>query len=65
MPTRRLEDRIREMCGRAVTAQNSELDAVFSELKAALREHAKRLGNVAGRKLTGNRTDQTPEGRSV
>ena len=65
MPSRRLEDRIREMCRRAIKAQNSELDEVFSELKAALREHAERLRNVAGRKLTGSKTEQPPERRSA
>ncbi len=53
------------MCRRAIKAQNSELDEVFSELKAALREHAERLRNVAGRKLTGDTTEQPPDRRSA
>ena len=51
MRARRLEDRIRELCGRAVTAQDSELAAVFTALQLALREHTDRLRELAAMRL--------------
>ena len=51
MRARRLEDRIRELCARAVTAQESELDSIFSSLQSALREHNERLRKLAAEKL--------------
>jgi hypothetical protein len=50
-PRRRLEDRIRELCARALTAQESELDAILHALRSALREHAERLRKLAAAKL--------------
>jgi hypothetical protein len=51
VPSRRLEDRIRELCVRSLIAQDSELAAIFSALRAALHEHMERLRNLAARKL--------------
>jgi hypothetical protein len=51
VPSRRLEDRIHELCARSLTAQDSELVAIVSALKAALHEHTDRLRNLAARKL--------------
>jgi hypothetical protein len=51
MPSRRLEDRIRELCAKAVAADSSELSAIFSELKSALHEHSERLRKLAAEKL--------------
>ena len=51
MRARRLEDRIRELCARAVAAQDSELDPIFSALQRALREHNDRLRKLAAEKL--------------
>jgi hypothetical protein len=51
MRARRLEDHIRELCARAVDAQDSELDAIFSALQNALREHNQRLRKLAAAKL--------------
>ena len=34
-----LDERIRELCAKVATAQESESDAVLVELQAALREH--------------------------
>jgi len=48
---RRLEDRIRELCAKALTAQESELDAIHSALRSALREHIERLRRLAAAKL--------------
>jgi uncharacterized coiled-coil protein SlyX len=52
VPRRRLEDRIQDLAGKAVAAQNSEeLNDVIRELRAALREHAARLRKLAAEKL--------------
>src|SRR5258708_15160810 len=51
MRARRLEDAIRELCARAVAAQDSELDSIFSALQQALREHNDRLRKLAAAKL--------------
>ena len=51
MPSSRLDDRIRDLCVKAVTASDSELDAIFSELNKALREHNERLRKLAAEKL--------------
>jgi len=45
---RRLEDRIRELCSEALSAEEPELHAVFSKLKSALHEHTGRLRKLAG-----------------
>ena len=49
---RRLEDRIRELCAMAVTAEEPELERILSELQSALREHTERLRRLAAAKLT-------------
>ena len=49
---RRLEDRIRELCASAVTAEEPELETILSELQSALREHTARLRKLAAAKLT-------------
>jgi len=48
---RRLEDRIRELCAKALTAQESELHAILHALRSALREHNGRLRRLAAAKL--------------
>ena len=51
MPSRRLDDRIRELCVRAASAPPSEAEAILEELKAALAEHTARLRKLAAKKL--------------
>jgi hypothetical protein len=52
--SRRLEDRIRELCAKVVAAkEEEEVGPAISELKSALREHNQRLGRLAVTKLTG------------
>lgn len=34
-----LDERIRELCARAAAAEESEVEAIFAELQAALQEH--------------------------
>ena len=61
---RRLEDRIRELCAKTLTARGTaELEPIFSELKSALHEHTKRLRENAGIKLI-RRENGTPQRRS-
>jgi hypothetical protein len=43
-PMRRLEDRIRELCARSITAGEDEM-SIISDLRAALREHVERVRN--------------------
>jgi hypothetical protein len=50
--SRRLEDRIRELCTKAVAADGSaDFSEVMRQLREALREHANRLRQLAARKL--------------
>jgi hypothetical protein len=46
------EDRVKELCARAVSAVPSELDSIIQELKAALHEHTERLRKLAADKLS-------------
>jgi len=44
VPTRRLDDRIRELCQQAIAARSAdELDTILAELRSALDEHSKRV----------------------
>jgi hypothetical protein len=52
---RRLEDRIRDLCVRAGAAQGDTLNAILSELKAALKEHTRRLRALAVDSLVARR----------
>jgi len=45
--SRRLEDRILDLCAKAVAAAPEELNPVLSELKAALYEHTQRVRTMA------------------
>lgn len=65
MPSRRLDDRIRELCRKALTAQEYELEAIFSELKSALREHTERLRKLLTIKLVNKTDTQPPDRRSA
>ena len=50
MPSRRLEDRIRELCAKLVEDPEDPLPLI-RELRAALREHARRMETFARQKL--------------
>jgi hypothetical protein len=52
MPSRRLEDRIRELCAKVIAAHEDDVGPAISELKSALREHNVRLRQLAAAKLT-------------
>lgn len=45
--SRRLEDRIRDLCAQAVAAGSGDLNPILSDLKAALHEHTRRLRTMA------------------
>jgi len=47
VPATRLDDRIRELCARVVSADGDDLGPAISELKSALREHNNRLRKLA------------------
>lgn len=46
MPTRRLQDRIRELSGRLLYENEPEWTATVRELQMALQEHILRMANV-------------------
>jgi hypothetical protein len=48
---RRLEDRVRSLCAKAVAAGSGELNPILSDLKAALYEHTQRLRTMAASTL--------------
>ena len=64
MPSRRLEDRIRELCAKAATASDDETIDVLQELRRALHEHARHLRAMAAEKLTGGTQGANEERRS-
>jgi hypothetical protein len=51
MVSRRLDDRIRELCATVVSAQEEEVEPTIHELKQALREHTARLRRLAASKI--------------
>ena len=55
MPYRRLEDRIRELCSKAVSSDDSEFPSVMSELRFAMREHIEQIRTMAVRQLAGEK----------
>ena len=52
VPSRRLEDRIRELCAKAVAKEDpADFHEVMQKLRESLREHTSRLRELAARKL--------------
>ena len=51
MSLQELNDRIRDLCAKAVEAEQHELEPLFEELKSALREHIDQLRELAAAKL--------------
>src|SRR5580698_3958324 len=63
---RRLEDRIRELCAKTITARGSEeLEPVLCKLKIALNEHTDRIRRAAIAKLVVGGNGSPPERRST
>jgi len=48
---RPLEERIRELCEKAIDADTEDFNAVLAELQAALGEHTERMRKMALEKL--------------
>lgn len=46
MPARRLEDRIRELCARALFEKGPQWATTVHELQLAIQEHALRVANL-------------------
>ncbi|MBZ5684616.1 MAG: hypothetical protein LAP86_06230 [Acidobacteriia bacterium] len=51
MPSRRLDDRIRDLCAKVATSKGDDYEPSLSELKAALRGHTDRLRKMAAESL--------------
>lgn len=62
---RRLDDRIKALCAKALTAQESELEAIIVALRSALREHNLRLRRLVAAELAGPVNQQPEERRSA
>lgn len=63
MKPRRLNDRIRELCARAVSVSDTEVEAVLEDLRVALAEHTRRLRKIAAQKLVGDGEPQEKRSR--
>ncbi len=46
MPARRLEDRIRELCARALFERDPQWSTTIQQLQLAIQEHAMRVTNA-------------------
>ena len=57
VPSRRLDDRIRDLCDQVVNAPETEKRALLKELRSAIREKITRLREMAARKLLGGNTN--------
>ena len=59
MPSRRLEDRIRELCASVIVAREEDVGPAIAELQSALHEPNDRLRKLAATKLTRLETSDT------
>lgn len=65
IPSRRLDDRIRELCADAVAAKNShQVKSILSELQSAIHQYTRRLRARAAGILT-SPFDYPPERRKA
>ena len=62
--SRRLDDRMRELSAKALTAWDSDLDSTFTRLQSSLQEHTKRLRKMAAEKLAAPREKEKSGDRS-
>jgi hypothetical protein len=63
MHTRRLDDRIRQLCARVKGASNAELEGVLQELLSAIHEKIERLRGLAATQLLAGKS--MPERRAT
>jgi len=52
VPSRRLDDHIRELCGKVIASRTTDYKPAIEELKAALREHTRRLRKLAAEQMS-------------
>ena len=64
MQARRLEDRIRYLCRRALHADSTDFDVILADLRSSLHEHAERLRQVMALRLATSTTAQLPDRRA-
>lgn len=62
-PPRRLEDRIRELCTRALHPEEPECSQVIAELRSAIQEQTLRLENLAAAAAVAGKPDLIRERR--
>src|SRR5579864_829508 len=55
VPSRRLEDKIRHLCGLATVTKDGDAWLILSELRLLIRQHINHLRMVAAGKLSGAR----------
>ena len=55
MPARRLEDRIRELCARALFERDPQWSATIHTLQLAIQEHALRVTNANAASVVGGK----------
>jgi hypothetical protein len=58
-----LEDRIRHLCTRAVSADDSEAEAILAELRAALHEHIRFTRQLTAATLNWDTTRVAPSSK--
>ena len=59
VPSRRLNDRIRQLCREAAAADDTNFAGVLSELRSALHEHTQRLRKMAVQQLAEEKERRT------
>ena len=64
MPTRRLEDRIRELCGRVLSDSGPDWGKTVHQLQLAIQTHTLRLANMATAATVGGKPDVFIERRN-
>jgi hypothetical protein len=64
MSSRRLEDRIRELCARAVDESSPEWDTTVHQLQLAIQEHILRLANMTAAATVGGKPEVFIERRN-
>ena len=65
MPARRLEDRIRQLCARAIVPKEPDAPPALGELRLAIQEHVLRLTNLTTAATVGRRPELIRERRNA
>ena len=64
MPSRRLEDRIRELCARVLYEKGTGWQKTVHELQSAIQEHSLRLNNKTAAATVGGKPEVIIERRN-